>query len=205
MVVVGTYSHQFEKDNYDQAFSASSSINSIVMYKRHMWQIGAGYFIPFILSYSSFNTYFFYGSGSNAINEDGLNNNTYYSNYLTSKSRLFSIQPSFNLGLSSLFTSSLIFRYSWISNKHIRTDYTDNFRNQSGLSGIDNLSYTAFGYMLLIRPKKTQWLKIQGQLLFSSSGETTYVTHYARDFIASASVSFDLSRIISRNKNKNLN
>ena len=195
LFIDGTYTHQSEKDAYDSLGPSMQSGYSDVNYERELWQAGAGYYYYFTDERSSIVISSYYGWGSSHIHELGRKDNANYSNFLNYKSQVFSVQPSVNFAVGSLVQPSLILRYTWVNNRDITTDYSADFIESSGLNHIEHLKYIAFGFNLAVCPKKVPWLKLQGQLLFTSNGETVDYPHYARTYNGSLGLSFDVSRM----------
>lgn len=205
--VASSYYFRNEKDSYysdwDISINGSTSHtvdSAIVNYNRKMWQIGAGYAFPFKNQKSSFTIFGYAGLASNRMNDKGLKENHPYSNYHNFDSYLFSVQPALNLGLNNNITSSIITRVTYTHNHNIKTDYDGVFLHDAGLTDIDDLFYLALGYNMRVSFNSIPWLKLEGQFMFSGSGEKNNSVHYARGSSSSVGLSVDLTKLMKKNK-----
>ncbi|HWJ28907.1 MAG TPA: hypothetical protein VNS32_20350 [Flavisolibacter sp.] len=202
--IAATYYFRNEKDSYLNSWfltpdGSHAEDSSIVNYNRKMFQIGAGYTIPFKNQKSSFSVFAFTGVAANRMNDRGLNDNTPYSNYHNFNSYQFSVQPAVNFGLSSNITSSIISRVTYAHNYNIKTDYDGVFLYDAGLANINDLFYLALGYNMRVSFNTIPWLKLEGQFMISGSGQTTNTKHYARGSSSSVGVSIDLKELMKKN------
>jgi hypothetical protein len=200
--LTASVNYKRERDNYyfDMYSNGTHTIDSsIVNYQRQNWQIGAGYSLPFNRNKSSFSVFGFFGLGKNKLNDAGLDHNREYANYLNSNSLIYSIQPAINFGLNNRVTSSIITRFTYVNNRNIKTNYTDVDLPSKGLSNINGLFYEAIGYSLKTSPvKKWSWFRLDCQVLYSTSGETENIIHYARGSSVSLGLSIDPFKLLKK-------
>jgi hypothetical protein len=192
--IMASYYHRNEKDNYDNQYNWNPTPvkdTSSVDYKRHFFELGAGYFLP--LNKNKTVTYNIYGGialGSFNMNEyDNYNNSISHYYYKNNVSKYF-LQSSFNFMLSPYVNFSFTDRLM-----SIHYGITDTLNAGYYFKDLNKMNLTAFehtiNFQFGIPPIK--WMKIDASLTNCYSGGIGDLK--TRMVNGSIGLSFDLSKI----------
>ena len=191
------YFNRREQDVYSRSYNLYDT--SVVRYKRNLFDIGAGYFIP--LNTKKTITANFYGGFANgkfSFDDNGLDNNhTVYNRYHESAITKWFFQPSINFMTGRYVRFSFAAKFSFVHYGKIQTSYTSNELGYFGLDRIANKTIYFFEPSLNIQfgIPKYPWVKIDAV----TSGTSYYYSDNShldvRGSNASIGLSFDFSKM----------
>jgi hypothetical protein len=194
------YYHRTERNAGDFDYNVKDSV--VINYKRHLTEIGAGYFH----SLNDNNQAFFQvfagiGFGKSSFTDNGRNyNGVYRTHYHTMNVTKLFIQPAFTVRIKRNFAASFSSRHSFIYFKNITTDYSaaelDSYK-------LDSLSFSprvfwepsivnTFGF------KKLPGLQIEFQMGFAFLVSRRFVD--ARFFNFSTGAVLDIPKLFTIKK-----
>jgi hypothetical protein len=199
------YYHRTERNAGD--FDAGTRDSVVINYKRHLTEIGAGYFHSLNDNNQAvFQIFAGVGFGKSSFTDNGRNyNGVYRSHYHTMNVTKLFIQPAFTVRIKRNFAASFSSRHSFIYFKNISTDYSaadlDNYK-------LDSLSFSprvfwepsivnTFGF------KKLPGLQIEFQIGFAFLISRRFVD--ARAFNFSTGLLFDLPKLFALNNHSSKN
>ncbi len=199
------YFYRTERNAGD--FDAGNKDSVVINYKRHLTEIGAGYFHALNNNRQAmFQVFVGAGTGTFSFTDDGRDYNAgYRSRYHNMRIVKFFIQPAFMLRSKNNFTTSISSRHSFIYFKKINTN-----NNTTELSNykLDSLSYSpkifwepsivnTFGY------KKIPGVQLEFQAGFAFLLSRRFVD--ARSFNFSAGLLFDLPKVFANSPHSSKN
>jgi hypothetical protein len=178
--------------------------SSIVNYKRHITDFGAGYFISLDRRQSVFFTiYGGLGIGKfsftdNGIDKARINYNRFHNSAITK----WFVQPSFNSIAVNYFRASFIARFSFVRYGNISTSYTNDELQYYWLDKIKNKTFAfvdpTFNLQFGIPP--IDWVKADGGFTFLSDPIEEISKIQARSFNASIGLCFDFFKLKNKSK-----
>lgn len=192
--LLGSFYYRSDKDNFYGRYNYSNTINDTasVSYKRHFFELGAGYFLP--LNKKRTVTYNIYGGialGAFSISEyDNLNNTISKYNYKNNMSKLF-LQSGLNFMLSPYinfsFTDRLMSIHYGYGDSSLFTGYSYYDLNGKNLTAFEHTVNFQFGIPAV------KWIKIDAS--FTSCFIDQKENLKTRPYNGSIGLSFDLSKI----------
>jgi len=192
------YFKRSEKDaifDYDRSYFDSS----IVRYKRHLTNFGAGFFSPITDDKKiSINAFAGFGFGKYSFTDNGFDNSVNYSRYYNSGMSKWYIQPSVNFFAGNYFRTALIGKISWVHFNDISTSYSAAELNYLSLDLLPGrtLSFFEATWNMQVTFKKMEWLYLDGGLTASSDPfDNNNINLEARNFNASIGLSIDFSKM----------
>lgn len=195
--VTASYYTGKEKDTYNETYNLYDS--SAVNYKRNLFDIGAGYFIPINSNKNiTANLYFGIGKGKFSFTDNGLDQNraAYNRSYQSTISKWF-IQPSIHFILSEYIDFSLITKGSFIHFGNITTSYTSQELEYFSLNKIANKTIGFFEPSVNIQLGIPQypWIKIDAAVGGTSNYHSESSRLNVRNFYVSAGLNFNFSKM----------
>ena len=173
--------------------------SSIVNYKRHIVDVGGGYFVPLDKRKTVFfNIYGGIGFGKFLIVDKGIDKSGFdYNRFHHSNIIKWFFQPSINSIAGKYFRASFIGRISFVHYGNISTTYANEELQYFFLVKIRNktIAYIEPTFNLQIVIPDLDGLKIDGGFTFSSDPFRDIARIEARSFNAMAGLCFDLSKL----------
>jgi hypothetical protein len=196
--ITASFFKRKEKDTYFLYENSRYNIfdSSVVDYKRHLIELGGGYFTPLNRSKNVFlNFYSGVGLGKFSFMDNGVDTGSSYSRF--HKSNIFKVygQAGLNVITGDYFRFSLSGRISLVHYAGISTSYLDNELKNFHLNKIND------GWLGFIEPSinmqfgmpQCKWVKIEMGMTLSSDPESNYLE--ARSFCPYIGLSFDFSKV----------
>jgi len=173
--------------------------SSAVSYKRHIIDVGGGYFISMNRKRTVFLTiYGGLGLGKFSFSDDGIDKaRVSYSRFHNSSISKWFIQPSLNFFAGNYFRASLIAKFSFVYYGNISTSYTNEELQFYWLDKIVNrtVSYVEPTFNMQFGIPPVDWVKVDGGFTFSSDPFYRNSQIQARSFNASIGLSFDFTKL----------
>jgi len=156
------YLNRREKDVYSQHYNLYDS--SVVQYKRNLFDVGGGYFIPLNKKKDiTANLYGGFASGKFSFKDNGLDDShSFYSRYHESKITKWFFQPSINFMPGENIRFSFAAKFSYVHYGKIQTSYTSDELQYFGLDRIANRTISFFEPSLNLQfgVPEYPWIKI---------------------------------------------
>lgn len=171
VALTGSYYYRTEQDFYPSSLT-TQTVNfstSTVNYKRKLFDIGAGYFIPLDKKKEFvFNLYGGIGFGDFAIADKGTdtNDDPYTRNYKANMVKWY-LQPSLNFFPAKHIRIGCISKFSFVSYNTVSTDYTTAEQSYFLLDKLPGKTIAFFepGLNLQFSIPKAEWLKVESSFL----------------------------------------
>lgn len=159
--LTSSYYFRKERDLYSADYYDTSTVN----YKRKLFDIGVGYFIPFDRGKTAtFNLYGGIGFGSFTIDDRGLTNMAVlYQRNMEAKMLKWYLQPSINFLPSKNIKIGLVGRFSFVRYSNIITNYNGDEQSYFFLDQIQNKTIGFFepSVNLQFGIPQLDWLRIE--------------------------------------------
>lgn len=186
------YYHRNETD-----FNTEDSRDVTVKYKRDLYDIGGGFFIPLNKKNSfTFNIYAGAAFGKFIINDQNSIDN--YERYHNASISKYYIQPSFNYIGSKYLNIGLIMKTSFVNYGNIQSNYSESEKESFGLLRIENrmVPFWEPELNMQLGLPQLQWVKIDAAISgVNSLRDDIYSKGNYRSNNASIGLSFDFSKM----------
>ncbi len=173
--------------------------SSILDYKRHITDLGGGYFIPLNRGKTVlFNIYGGLGFGKFSFTDYGIDKSGLsYERFHNSGITKWFIQPSINSIVGDYFRASFILKFSFVRYGNISTSYTNEELRYFFLDKIKNntISYFEPTFNMQFGIPPVDWIKVDGGFTFSSDPYEDLTKIQARSFNASIGLCFDFFKM----------
>jgi hypothetical protein len=193
---------RFHRQFFNSIVQTNIFDSSVIHYRRNTFEIGVGYFFP--LDHKKTVTYNLYSGvsfGKFFIDDAGLDsNNNKYSRFYDAKSARYFIQGNFNFMPYDFFHVSTGGKFSFLNFRSINTSYEGSELYYFYLDKIDNKTFFLWEpfFNIQITPPKYSWIKIDGQLSFTSKLDYEYPK--VRTFNGSFGLTIEINKLLKRKK-----
>ena len=155
-----SFYHRNEKD-----FTLESSENHFVHYKRDLFEVGGGAFLP-LNKRKSLTVNFFAGLAFGRFSFTDQNISQGYDRFHNAAITKFYFQPSFNYILDEYFRIGLILKPVFVHYGNIQSDYTEGEKESYGLNLIENNTVSFFEqeWNIQLGLPQIPWIKLDAAL-----------------------------------------
>ncbi|MEO9098877.1 MAG: hypothetical protein ABI267_01050 [Ginsengibacter sp.] len=195
VALTASYFNRREEDLYGSGYQSPFD-SSVVKYKRNLFGMGAGYFIP--LNKRKTIYFNFYGGmdfGQFSFEDNGTDNiGQNYNRYHRSNITKWYFQPSFNF-IKRNFRMSIIFKSSYVHYGNIKTSYTPLESQDFSLDILKNQTVHFFepAWNFQFGLPRLPWIKLD--LTFSGASTSEIFNESVRQNNTSVGLSFDFSKM----------
>lgn len=201
IAVQANYYFRSEKTNTNS--SSNTFENSLVKYKRNLFEIGAGYFTPCDKKGRLlFQVYAGAGFGKTKINETGTDyNQLAVSRYYNTNVTKFFLEPSITFRThNELFAATIATRASVVKFGNIKTDYTYDEKQNYDLDSLDRYAVVFFepSFVGSFGFNKLPGFRIELQAGLSLLYEESFIDY--RPFNFSLGLVFDIRKLMNAPK-----
>lgn len=195
--ITAGYYHRNETD-----FNLESSRDLVVKYKRNLFDVGGGTFIP-LNQKKSFTFNFYAGLAFGKFSFTDQNKTGDYNRFHSAAILKWYIQPSFNYIWSDYLRIGIILKNSFVHYGNIQTDYSDDEKRSYGLNLIENrmISFFEPEWNIQLGLPQLPWMKLDAVMSTANP--------YFHDILNIGSVrggnlsiglTFDISRMKKKSK-----
>lgn len=196
----------FERSEKDAIFNYNRSYfdSSVVRYRRHLTNLGGGYFTPITNDKKiTINVFAGFGFGEFSFIDVGVDNGSNYSRDYKSNMNRWYIQPSINFFPTKYFRTGLISRFSRVHYSNISTSYTPDeliYLDLDRLPG-NTLTFLEATWNMQVTFKKMDWLYLDFGISLSTDPyirpryDNDKINLEARNLNVSIGVSLDISKM----------
>ncbi len=197
LAIGATYFYRKERDTYSRSGNLYDS--SVIHYKRNLFDVDAGYFIPLNANKkSTFNIYAGIGGGKFVFNDNGIDKNLFpYTRFHKSAITKWFIQPSINFMPGRYMRFCFATKLSFVHYGKIETSYSQDEIQYFTLNKIADKTLGFFepSFNFQFGIPKAPWVKIDF-VLSTTSGYDSYGSHLnVRGSNASIGLNFDFSKL----------
>lgn len=153
----------FNRREMDKVYSYGSD-NTEVKYKRNLFGVGGGYFVPLNPKKTiTFNFYVGVDFGKFSFDEKAVSLNPNYDRYHTSNITKGYFQPSINFMPGKFFRFGIYMKSSYVHYGNIKTSYTPDELAYYSLDvlGDRTRNFIEFGYNMQFGLPKYQWIRLE--------------------------------------------
>jgi hypothetical protein len=200
--ITASYLNRKEKDIYGEAYNIFD--NSLVNYKRNLFEFGGGYFIPANKAKTiTVNMYGGYGTGKFSFTDDGLTSDSAtYSRYHQSNISKWYIQPAINFLPGTYFRIAFAMKFSFVKYHNIETNYSPDELEYFSLQNLGKRShnFTEPSLSFQLGIPKIPWVKIDAVFSGVNNRRILNIGGDIRTFNFSIGLNMNLSGIHQKKK-----
>ncbi len=161
------YLNRRERDIYNYSVANMPFDSSVINYKRNLFEVGGGYFVPVNSRQTiTFNLYGGFAGGRFSFDDNGISKGADYNRHHSSDIMKYYFQPSLNFMPGKYFRFGLILRTSFVHYGNIKTTYTTDEQEYFMLNLIANrtLTFIEQEYNMQFGLPKFPWVKLDASL-----------------------------------------